>query len=170
DTWRIHTFRPIPSRRRLGSMTERPELRGTGLFDLTGRVALITGAGRGLGRTMSLALAAAGADVVLASRTATELESLAAEAKDLGREAHVITCDITSEESVDRMIAGAIEAAGKVEIRVNNAGINIRKPVLELSAEEYDSVFRTNLRGYCLCARAAGRHMVERGSGKVINV
>jgi NAD(P)-dependent dehydrogenase (short-subunit alcohol dehydrogenase family) len=151
-------------------MDERPELLGTKLFDLTGRVALVTGAGRGLGRTMALALAAAGADLALVSRTEPELRELAGEISGLGRSARAYRCDITGEGSVESCFAAVIGDFGKLDVLVNNAGINIRKPVLELEVAEFDAVLQTNLRGYFLCARAAGRHMVGRGSGKVINV
>jgi len=149
---------------------DRPELRGTQLFDLTGKVALVTGAGRGLGRTMALALAAAGADLALVSRTRPELDSLATEIRALGRRAAPFTADITNEAAVEGMIQGAIAELGGLHILVNNAGINIRKPVLELSLEEYERVLDTNLKGYFLCARAAGRYLVGQGQGKVINV
>lgn len=149
---------------------QRPELLGTGLFDLTGRVALVTGAGRGLGRTMALALAAAGADIMAASRTAPELESLCGEVAALGRKAHFAPVDVTSEESVDRLVQETLQHFGHLDVLVNNAGINIRKPVLELDPAEYRQVLDTNLHGYFLCARSAGREMVRQGSGKVINV
>lgn len=149
---------------------QRPELLGTGLFDLTGRVALVTGAGRGLGRTMALALAAAGADIMAASRTAPELESLCDEVAALGREAHFAPVDITSEQSVDHLVQETLQHFGHLDVLVNNAGINIRKPVLELDPAEYRQVLETNLYGYFLCARAAGRELVRQGSGKVINV
>ena len=149
---------------------ERPELLGTRLFDLTGKVALVTGAGRGLGRTMACALASAGADVAVAARTATELESLAAEICDLGCRSKVILLDVTDERSCEDGIAETIGSLGGLDILVNNAGINIRKPILELQMEEFERVLDTNLKGYFLCARAAGRHMVQQGSGKVINV
>lgn len=149
---------------------ERPELLGTRLFSLEGRVALVTGAGRGLGRTMAVALAAAGADVVVSSRTAAEIESARDEIRGLGRRSEAITADTTRESDCNHLMDQAVRALGSIDILVNNAGINIRKPVLELTPEEYRRVLATNLEGYFLCARAAGRHLVEQGHGKVINV
>ncbi len=149
---------------------DRPELLGTRLFDLTGRVALVTGAGRGLGRTMALALAAAGADLAVSSRTPAEIESLAAEVRALGRGAIAVAADIAIEADAERLVAACVARLGKLDILVNNAGINVRKPLLELPAEEFHRVLATNLEGPFFCAKAAGRHMVERGSGKVINV
>jgi NAD(P)-dependent dehydrogenase (short-subunit alcohol dehydrogenase family) len=148
----------------------RPELQGIHLFDLTDRVAVVTGAGRGLGQAMALALAAAGADVVVSSRTYTELETLRDEIRDLGPRAEAIPVDCTEEASCEQLVRTAIERMGQVDILVNNAGINVRKPILELSAAEFDRVLTTNLYGYFYCARAAGRHMVARGSGKIINI
>jgi NAD(P)-dependent dehydrogenase (short-subunit alcohol dehydrogenase family) len=149
---------------------ERPELRGVQMFDLTGRTAIVTGAGRGLGRTMALALASAGANIVASSRTPSELNSLCDEVTALGRNAVPVQADCTLEADCDRLISSALEAFESIDILVNNAGINIRKPVLELTLEEFRRVLRTNLEGYFLCARAVGRHMVARGSGKVINL
>jgi NAD(P)-dependent dehydrogenase (short-subunit alcohol dehydrogenase family) len=148
----------------------RPELLGIHLFDLTDRVAVVTGAGRGLGRAMALALAAAGADVVVSSRTYTELAALRDEIRHLGPRAEAIAVDCTEEAHCERLMTSAIERLGKVDILVNNAGINVRKPILDLSAEEFARVLTTNLYGYFYCARAAGRHMVARGSGKIINI
>ncbi|MCK9517476.1 MAG: glucose 1-dehydrogenase [Dehalococcoidia bacterium] len=149
---------------------DTPELLGTKLFDLTGRVALVTGAGRGLGRTMARALAAAGADVAVSSRTPAELDSLVAEIEALGRRAKAITCDVTDEAGCGRLVDHVAGSLGGLDILVNNAGMNIRKPILELSAAEFRQVLDTNLQGYFLCARAAGRVLTEQGSGKVINV
>jgi NAD(P)-dependent dehydrogenase (short-subunit alcohol dehydrogenase family) len=147
-----------------------PELLGTRLFGLTGRVALVTGAGRGLGRTMARALAAAGADVALTSRTAAELESLAREVRAIGRRAIAIPCDVTDEASCAAAVATTLEGLGRIDVVVNNAGINIRKPVLELSHHEFSQVLTTNLHGYFLMAQAAGRVLVQQRSGKLINV
>lgn len=149
---------------------DRPELRGTGLFDLTGRVAIMTGAGRGLGRTMAIALAAAGADLALASRTTSELDSLVEEVEALGRRAIAVPTDVTSPAACEAMVQAAIDQLGRLDVLVNNAGTNVRKPALEITPEEYDFVLQTNLKGYFNGARAAGRHFVEQGSGKVINV
>ncbi len=140
------------------------------LFDLRGKVALVTGAGRGIGRTSALALAGAGADVVLVGRSREPLEQVAGEVRALDRRALVLPADVSDEAQVEALFQEVAVQWGSVNILVNNAGINIRKPVLELSAREWDEVMATNLRGYFLCARAAGRQMVARRSGKVINV
>ncbi|MGE3075639.1 MAG: SDR family NAD(P)-dependent oxidoreductase [Dehalococcoidia bacterium] len=149
---------------------DQPELLGTELFSLKGRVAVITGAGRGLGRSMALALAAAGADVVATSRTSAEIETLRDEIRALGRRSEAVACDTTDESQVGRLFEQAVGRLGRLDVLVNNAGINIRKPVLELSLDEYRQVLSTNLEGYFLCARAAGRILVPQGSGKVINI
>lgn len=149
---------------------DRPELLGTKLFSLEGRVAVVTGAGRGLGRTMALALAAAGADVVVSSRTQGEIDTARDEIRALGRRSEAIAADCTDEAQSERLIEGAVASLGRIDVLVNNAGINIRKPVLELSLDEYRQVLTTNLEGYFLCGRAAGRKMVTQGSGKVINI
>ena len=154
----------------MSAQDDRPELRGTQLFDLSGRVAIMTGAGRGLGRTMALALAAAGADLALASRTNPELETLVEEVNALGRRAIAVPTDVTSPEACEELVAAAIERLGRLDIMVNNAGTNVRKSMLEITPEEYDFVIETNLKGYFNGARAAGRHFVDQGSGKVINI
>src|SRR6186997_2780740 len=150
-------------------MTEQ-ELLGTELFNLAGKVAVVTGAGRGLGRSMALALAAAGADIVASSRTPGEIEELRDEVRGLGRRSEAITADTTVETDAERLIAETVQRLGRIDILVNNAGINIRKPVLELELAEYQQVLATNLEGYFLCARAAGKRMVTQGSGKVVNI
>ncbi|RMF86755.1 MAG: glucose 1-dehydrogenase, partial [Nitrospinota bacterium] len=139
------------------------------LFDLTGKVALVTGGGRGLGRGMALALAGAGADLVLVSRTASELEAVAAEARKLGRRALPVPLDLTVPGNIDRMVQAALEEFGKIDILVNNAGTNVRKPALEITAEEWERVVALNLRAAFFVAQAVGRTMIERRQGKIIN-
>lgn len=143
---------------------------GLGIFDLTGRVALVTGASRGLGRAMAVALASAGADVVLAARTACQLQDTATEIEALGRAALPVETDVTDPEHVDRLVDAAIRRFGRIDILVNNAGINVAKPVLDLSPDEWDRVHDLNARAYFLVARAVGPHMIARQYGRVIHI
>ncbi len=138
---------------------------GLRIFDLTGKVALVTGAGRGLGRTFAEALASAGADLVLASRTRAELDAVAEAARAMGRKALPVVTDVTRPEQVEAMTAAALDRFGRIDILVNNAGMNIRKPALDYTLDEWDQV-----RAYFVVARIVGRHMVERRYGRVINV
>lgn len=140
------------------------------LFDLTGKVALVTGASRGLGRAMAKGLARAGADLVLCARNEADLAAAEKEIKDMGRKAVSVRLDVLSSESVERAVETALEAMGKIDVLVNNAGVNVRKTVVELAEEEWDRVLDTNLKGYFLMGRSVGRHMISQGSGKVINV
>jgi NAD(P)-dependent dehydrogenase (short-subunit alcohol dehydrogenase family) len=141
-----------------------------GLFDLTGQVALVTGASKGLGRAMAVGLARAGAELALCARDLDGLAVTRRAVEELGRRAETYALDVLDPESVRRAVAAAVEAFGRIDILVNNAGVNVRKPALELSEEEWDRVVDTNLKGYFLVARAVGAHMVARRKGKVINV
>lgn len=140
------------------------------VFDLAGRTALVTGAGKGLGRTIARALAAAGADIVAVSRTLPDLESLAADLAPLGRRVVPLLADVADEGSVRDMTAAALAACGAIDILVNNAGVEGVSPMLDVDVEAWDHVFAINLRGPMLCSKHVGAHMVERRSGKVINV
>ena len=140
------------------------------LFDLSGRVAMVTGAGRGLGRSSALALAEAGADIAAVSRSTDELESLADEVRALGRQATVHTVDVRSIADIRRTVEEIITAHGRIDILVNNAGTNVQQEVLDVTEEAWDLVMSTNLKGAFFCAQTVGRHMVERGSGKIINM
>lgn len=149
-------------------MSELPD--GLRIFDLSGRVALVTGASRGLGEAMAGALASAGADLVLVGRAESDLNRVAAAIRTAGRRALPIVADVTQHADVARMAREALDAFPRIDILVNNAGINIRKPALELEPEDFDSVLNVNLRGYFLVAREIGRHMIAQGYGRVINL
>lgn len=140
------------------------------LFDLAGRVALVTGASKGLGRAMALALADAGADLVLFARDVEGLKAVKQAIQDLGRRAQFFSVDVLDKARVEAATSEALNLFAHVDILVNNAGVNVRKPVLELSSEEWDLVVNTNLKGYLLTAQAVVPHMLARGSGKVINM
>jgi NAD(P)-dependent dehydrogenase (short-subunit alcohol dehydrogenase family) len=140
------------------------------LFDLTGQVALVTGASKGLGRAMAIGLARAGAALALCARDLEGLGATRAAVEELGVRAEVFSLDVLDAGSVRRAVTSALEAFERIDILVNNAGVNVRKPALELSEEEWDRVVDTNLKGYFLVAREVGAHMVARGRGKVVNV
>jgi NAD(P)-dependent dehydrogenase (short-subunit alcohol dehydrogenase family) len=137
---------------------------------LTGRVAVVTGGGRGLGRAIALALAEARADVTVAARSAEEIRRVAGEVEGRGRRSLDVPTDIKDEEAVERLIGCTVDELGGLDILVNNSGVVHMAPLLETSPEEWDRVVATNLRGTYLCMRAVGRHFAGKGSGKVINV
>jgi len=139
-------------------------------FDLTGRCALVTGAGKGLGRTIALALARAGADVAVASRTEADLVKLADEIRAIGRRAVVAVTDIADEQSIVAMVQTTLQGLGQIDILVNNAGIEGLGAVVEMDAAAWDRVMAVNLRAPMLCCKHVGTHMIARRSGKVINV
>jgi gluconate 5-dehydrogenase len=141
-----------------------------GLFDLAGRVAIVTGASRGLGQYFARALARAGADLVVTSRKRDALRDFVREIEGLGRRALALELDVREQASIERMVRDALEGYGKIDILVNNAGCNVRKPALEVSWDDWDLVLDTNLRGSFFVAQAVARHMVERGYGRIINV
>lgn len=140
------------------------------MTDLSGKVAIVTGAGRGLGRAMASALVEAGAMVAVASRTKTELDSFVAETQAAGGRAMACPTDITDEASVQRMVDSVIAEYGRIDILVNNSGIVSSTPLVEQSAEDWDRVISTNLRGTFLTTRSVGRHLLAQKSGKVINI
>ena len=138
---------------------------------LTGKTALVTGGARGLGRTMALALAEAGADVALAGRTIASLEDTARElAAETGRRILPFAADVTKEADVNRLAADVTAAFGQIDILINNAGNNIRGPIQDISEADWDSVIDTNLKGPFLCSKAIGPGMVTRGWGRIINL
>lgn len=138
---------------------------------LEGKIALITGAGRGIGRAVALALATDGADVALASYTAQNAESAAAEIKQkTGRRVLAVQADVGVAADVERLFTQVIDAFGRVDILVNNAGITRDNLILRMSEEDWDAVLNTNLKGAFLCTRAAGRIMLRQKSGRIINI
>jgi len=139
-------------------------------FDLSGRVAIVTGASRGIGRTLALALARAGAAVVVCSRSRPELDSVAEEIAALGSRSHVVVADVTREEDVRRLVRDTLGAFGQVDILVNNAGVGESRAALELDPAEWQRVMSVNVLGPMLCCKHVGPHMIERGRGKIINV
>jgi gluconate 5-dehydrogenase len=140
------------------------------LFDLTGQVAIVTGASRGLGQYFARALARAGADLVLTSRTRASLAPFVAEIEALGRRALPLELDVRSEESIAQMAAEAEAAFGSIHILVNNAGMNIRKPALEVTWSDWNQILDTNLRGVFFVAQAVARRMNANGYGRIINI
>ncbi len=139
-------------------------------FDLAGKVALITGASRGLGRGFAHALARAGADVIITSRKRESLMPVVEEIQSLGRRVEPVELDVIEQTSIDAMAAAAQAVFGRVDILVNNAGVNIRKPALEVTWHDWNTVLDTNLRGAFFVAQAIGRHMVARRYGRIINI
>ena len=140
------------------------------LFDLTGRVAIVTGTSRGLGQQFARALAHAGADLVLTSRNREHLAPFEAEIKALGVRALSLDLDVRELRSIEQMAAAAEEAYGHLDILVNNAGMNIRKPALDVTWEDWNAILDTNLRGSFFVAQAAARRMIPRGYGRIINI
>ena len=138
--------------------------------DLTGRVALVTGASRGLGQVFGRALARAGADLVITSRNRADLESFQAEIESLGRRAVPLALDVRDTESIASMAEKALEACDRIDILVNNAGCNVRKPALDVSPDDWDTVLDTNLRGMFFVSQAIARSMTEAGYGRIINI
>jgi gluconate 5-dehydrogenase len=140
------------------------------LFDLSGQVALVTGTSRGLGQYFARALAKAGADLVITSRTLDSLAPFEAEIKTLGRRVLPLELDVRDQKSIEKMAADARAAFGQIHILVNNAGCNVRKPALDVTWDEWNLILDTNLRGSFFVAQAVARDMVERGYGRIINI
>src|SRR5690242_7879100 len=139
-------------------------------FDLTGKVAMVTGASRGLGQTFGRALARAGADLVITSRHRDSLLPFRQEIEALGRRVVPVELDLRSEESIRRAVDDAHAACPEIHILVNNAGCNVRKPALDVTWDDWNLVLDTNLRGTFFVAQAVARRMVPRGYGRIINI
>jgi NAD(P)-dependent dehydrogenase (short-subunit alcohol dehydrogenase family) len=140
------------------------------LFDLTGRVAIVTGASRGLGQYFSRALAKAGADLVITARKKEDLVDFQKEIEDLGGKAFAVELDVHDQDSIKNMVAETMAHYGKIDILVNNAGCNVRKPALDVTWDDWNLILNTNLRGTFFVAQEVGRHMVAAKYGRIINI
>jgi NAD(P)-dependent dehydrogenase (short-subunit alcohol dehydrogenase family) len=140
------------------------------LFDLSGHVAIVTGASRGLGQHMACALAKAGADMVITSLDQSHLAAFEAEIKATGRRALSLALDVRDLESIKKMVAAAQTFYGRLDILVNNAGCNVRKPALDVTWEDWNLILDTNLRGSFFVAQEVARHMIPQQYGRIINI
>jgi NAD(P)-dependent dehydrogenase (short-subunit alcohol dehydrogenase family) len=139
-------------------------------FDLSGKVAIVTGASRGLGQQFACALARAGADLVITARNVDSLRETQEEVEALDRRAVALPLELRDLDSNHEMVEAAVAAYGGIDILVNNAGCNVRKPALEITPEDWDLVLDTNLRGTFFVAQAVARHMLPRKYGRIINI
>ena len=140
------------------------------LFDLSGRVAIVTGASRGLGEAFARALAGAGADLVITSRDVSRLRPFQRELEAQGRRVVPVGLDVRDEDSIRLMADAAQDAFGRIDVLVNNAGCNVRKRALEVSWDDWNLVLDTNLRGAFFVAQAVARYMMPRGAGRIVNI
>jgi dehydrogenase/reductase SDR family protein 4 len=145
---------------------------GVPSFSLPGKVAIVSGGRRGIGKAIALALAGAGADIAVCDRVVDdgELEAVAEEVKRLGRRSLAVQADITQKADVDSMVQRVVAEFGVIDILVNNAAMNIMAPLLELREDGWDKIIDTDLKGYYLCSQAAGKQMVEQKGGSIINI
>jgi gluconate 5-dehydrogenase len=140
------------------------------LFDLSGKVALITGTSRGLGQYFARALAQAGADIAMTSRNKRSLSIFADEIHSLGRQSFSVDLDVRDYDSIQSAVSAVEAHFGHIDILVNNAGCNIRKAAIDVSWDDWNIVLDTNLRGSFFVAQAVARGMIERGYGRIINI
>jgi NAD(P)-dependent dehydrogenase (short-subunit alcohol dehydrogenase family) len=140
------------------------------MFSLKGKVALVTGGRRGMGRTHALVLAKAGAKVVVSDISQEDCQKVVEEIQKQGGEALAVKCDVTKKQEIEAIVKKTIEKWGRLDILVNNAGIVEFKPFLELTEEEWDRTLDINLKGYFLCSQACAKEMVKQKSGVIINI
>jgi 2-deoxy-D-gluconate 3-dehydrogenase len=151
-------------------MRSEPATGGTRLFDLAGRVAVVTGGNGGLGLAMASALGAAGAAVVIAARDSGKAETALKLLREEGMESSFVPLDVASTQSCEDLIGEVLQDHGRIDILVNNAGMSVRKLPQELEEEDWDEVIDTNLKSVFRCSRAAFPAMRDQGGGKIVNV
>ncbi len=139
-------------------------------FSLAGKVALVTGGSRGIGRAIALAFAEAGANVVMCSRNLPDLEKVAQEIRSLDRRALAVAANIGIRSEVNSLVEKAVQEFGTIDILVNNAAMNILAPLLDLREDGWDKIMNTDLKGYYLCSQAVGKVMIEKKKGNIINI
>ena len=139
-------------------------------LDLDGKVAVVIGGSSGIGLTLARGLAEAGADVVSSARRIELVNEIANEIETLGRRSVRVSCDVTDRGSLEKVLQASVETLGKVDILVNAAGINQRAPTLDFSETDWDRLIDTNLTGTLRACQVFGRHMIERGYGRIINI
>ncbi len=139
-------------------------------FDLSGKVAIITGAGRGMGCHIALALAKYGSDLVICSLTTSELEKTKEEIERFGRKVLIHRMDVTKISEINFMVKESLRTFGHIDILVNNAGVSIPQWAVDVTEETWDQIFNTNLKGLFFCAQAVGKVMIQQKKGKIINI
>jgi NAD(P)-dependent dehydrogenase (short-subunit alcohol dehydrogenase family) len=139
-------------------------------LDLDGKVAVVVGGSSGIGRTLALGLAQAGADVVSSARRIELVNSLADEIEALGKRSLRVTCDVADRDSLEKLLKACVDAFGKVDILVNAAGITKRAPTLDYPESDWNRILETNLTGTLRTCQVFGRHMIERRYGRIINI
>jgi 3-oxoacyl-[acyl-carrier protein] reductase len=137
---------------------------------LKDKVAIVTGSGRGIGKAIALALAGEGARVVVAARTLTEINAVAKEIEAAGAAALPVRTDVSQEFDVNMLVSKTVQKFGAIDILINNAGVGTFAKVVDLAANEFDKMFRVNMRGVFLCSRAVVPHMVQKNSGDIVNI
>ena len=139
-------------------------------FDLKGRKAIVTGGNKGIGKSITLCLAEAGADVFVAGRTQDELEDVCSQIRKLGRSSDYALTDVRIKSDVDAMVEKAVHTLGNVDILVNNAGVSEVLPAEDHTEEIWDTIIDTNLKGVFLCSQAVGKQMIKQKGGAIINI
>lgn len=145
-------------------------MKGKGMFDLKGKVAIVTGGNGGIGLGMAHGLARAGAQIIVAARNEEKSKAAIQDLRALGSDAFALYVDVSDEQSIHKMVENVFSRCGRIDILVNNAGMSIRKPAQDLLLEEWQQVMETNLTSAFLCARNVYLHMKQGGGGKIINI